>query len=269
MVGQVVTANPTVGKFMLVDPISVTGMEAEGLAGVVTANGSVSVPVYLVGPGAPVAGDWLVCRFVDYRWVAERKATNQTQHNPCQCTWPRKLNYRGSIGQAESAFYFINLYGNGSYSGPEPSSYTLTYGPRPADIPQHLQLLYYSAPGGIHDPYFINMPDSAWFSDPVPAVIFGYQISVYFYLWIQGCRANVMVIDTPYGNNVMNYGPGSGARGAGNNVFTYIQTQCAPQFQMRGILNQPPQITGNHGSDDLIPPSTGTLGVYTGGTEGV
>lgn len=259
MVGQVVTAAPAVGKFLRVNPVNVTGPEAEGGTGVTAAVTAVSVPVYLVGPGVPKTGDLLVCRFVDYRWVAERSTgTNRDARNPCQCTWPRVLTYQGSVRQAQAAFYFINV----PAADPETPT-TLTYGPRPADIPKDLQLLFFSAPGGVHDPYYVTMPDAAWFSPPIPATVFGASISVYFYLWMGSCKANVMVIDSPYGVNAYGNGQDSATKGAGNNVFSYVQTACNPQFQMKFELDRPPRITGTHGPDDLVPDVTGSAGGYT------
>jgi hypothetical protein len=73
-VGVVTTASPAVGTFCLVTPVVlIGGAEAEGGAATLEADESAAaVPVYLLGPAAPATGDALVCRFVDYRWVAER-----------------------------------------------------------------------------------------------------------------------------------------------------------------------------------------------------
>ena len=73
-VGQVTSsgANIAVGSFLMVRPTNVLGNETEGGAGTFSTFGSSTVPVYLVGPGKPSTGDYLVCRFVDNRWVAER-----------------------------------------------------------------------------------------------------------------------------------------------------------------------------------------------------
>jgi hypothetical protein len=253
MVGQVVTASPAVGKFMLVNPVSVFGTEGEGNTGVTTANTGVTVPVYLVGPGVPKTGDMLVCRFVDYRWVAERKkVATPPPVNPCNCTWPRVLTYNGQVGQAQAAFYFVNA----SYTQPEPS-YTLTYGPRPADIPQNLQLYYYNYPGGVRDPYYVTMPDKAWFSAPIAGTLFGNPTSIYFYMWVQQCQSYVMVIDSPYGAASMP----DGSKGAGNNIITYVRTSCNP-FQMKLNVFAPLALTGTHGSDDIVPDTTGGAGYY-------
>ena len=77
-VGQVTTPatlNIGVGDFLIVRPTSVLGQEAEGGAGVFTPFGSSTVAVYLVGPALASTGDYLVCKFVDNRWVAERFAS--------------------------------------------------------------------------------------------------------------------------------------------------------------------------------------------------
>jgi hypothetical protein len=85
MVGQVTTAAPVVGKYILVHPVRVLGTESEGASGVTAVDTSVSVPVYLIGPGAPSTGELLVCRFVDYRWVTTRKGTTSTTHADANC----------------------------------------------------------------------------------------------------------------------------------------------------------------------------------------
>lgn len=74
-VGRVTTISPAVGEYLLVTPVTVTGAEVEGGTGTII-DGSGSVPVYLVGPSTAITGELLACRFVDYRWVAERVATS-------------------------------------------------------------------------------------------------------------------------------------------------------------------------------------------------
>ena len=73
-IGQVVTpsASIAVGKFLEVHPATVLGGEAEGAPGAFSSDTSLQVPVYLIGPHLATQGDFLVCRFVDFRWVAER-----------------------------------------------------------------------------------------------------------------------------------------------------------------------------------------------------
>ena len=80
MVGQVTSAASriAVGQFLEVNPVSVLGTEVEGGAGLTVVNTATTVPVYLVGPHLPATGDLLVCRFVDYRWVAERGGKTST-----------------------------------------------------------------------------------------------------------------------------------------------------------------------------------------------
>jgi len=83
LVGRVMTptAAIAVGKFLMVTPVSVMGAEAEGGAGsVVASDPSVTIPVFLVGPAAANQGDLLVCRFIDYRWAAERCRRSDVGH---------------------------------------------------------------------------------------------------------------------------------------------------------------------------------------------
>ena len=79
--GRVVTtdANIKVGRFCQVVPSVVLGLEQEGAGGVFADSAMVSgsgtssakVSVYMLGSFVPTTGDYLVCRFVDHRWVAE------------------------------------------------------------------------------------------------------------------------------------------------------------------------------------------------------
>jgi hypothetical protein len=73
-VGQVTTSTSliAVGDYFLAQPTFVMGPEVEGGVGSFTPIGSTNVPVYLVGSGTTATGEYLVCKFVDNRWVAER-----------------------------------------------------------------------------------------------------------------------------------------------------------------------------------------------------
>ena len=93
-VGQVTSQTPeiAVGDFLLVRPTFVLGQEVEGGTGTFTPAGSSTVPVYLVGPGTPSTGDYLVCRFIDNRWAAEKMNAGGGYHGPvgtipfCSCS---------------------------------------------------------------------------------------------------------------------------------------------------------------------------------------
>lgn len=76
-----VTTTAAAGNYMAVTPLSVTGTESEGGTPVLTA-GSGSVLVYNIGPATPTVGENLVCRMVDYRWVAERRGPSEPA-TPC------------------------------------------------------------------------------------------------------------------------------------------------------------------------------------------
>jgi hypothetical protein len=71
-IGKVITAAPAVGKYFLANLIAIAGNEVEGGGASFAETTGQPVPVYLLGPAVPVTGDYLVCKFVDYRWVAER-----------------------------------------------------------------------------------------------------------------------------------------------------------------------------------------------------
>ena len=74
IIGRVATpsASIAVGRFLKVNPVTVSGPEHEGTPAVIAVDPSVEVSVYLVGPGLAEQGDLLICRFVNYRWVADR-----------------------------------------------------------------------------------------------------------------------------------------------------------------------------------------------------
>ena len=73
--GRVVTSPATlkVGQFINVVPSTVLGAEQEGGGGVFTTSASSPAPVlvYLMGSFAPMMGDYVICRFVDHRWVTD------------------------------------------------------------------------------------------------------------------------------------------------------------------------------------------------------
>ena len=97
LVGRVY-ANPTVpkatGAYFSVNPVSVAGTEVEAGSGILSVDGSLSFLVYVVGSNAPVAGEYLICRLVGSRWVAEHmgKSSNKIPVPGCPCLIPPILN---------------------------------------------------------------------------------------------------------------------------------------------------------------------------------
>ena len=97
MLGYVVTQNSyiRVGSFLNVNPVRVGGPEVEGGPGTLAARADQTVPVVLLGPQTAMQGYYLICRHVDYRWVADL-GSNQSSTRyatptcPCQTT-PRTL----------------------------------------------------------------------------------------------------------------------------------------------------------------------------------
>ena len=109
-----------VGKFLIVNPVAVLGPDVEGGVGTFSVDAATAVPVYLLGPTAPARGDYLICRFVQHRWVTDRPGAAPAA-NPvigiagctCQGT-PASLSLTAIYGQDEDA----HTYGNSYQSGP-------------------------------------------------------------------------------------------------------------------------------------------------------
>ena len=66
------SASISSGKFIAMHPVDVTGVESEAAAGSLAVDSSRTFFAYVVGSVPPAVGDYLVCRFVGNRWVAER-----------------------------------------------------------------------------------------------------------------------------------------------------------------------------------------------------
>jgi hypothetical protein len=122
-VGQVV-ADPTVpattGRFFSVRPVAALGAEAEGQPGSLVAAGAAKVLVYVIGSRAPVAGDYLVCRFVPDRWVSQTSAATVASVSlpGCNCTSLPATLHMISANPSCAAGMF--------------QSCTLAYGPTPS-----------------------------------------------------------------------------------------------------------------------------------------
>lgn len=70
---KVLTATPVVGEFFKATPVTIGGAEVEGGDGTLTVIDAAAVmEVLALGPKAPSAGDFIIARYVDYRWVSER-----------------------------------------------------------------------------------------------------------------------------------------------------------------------------------------------------
>ena len=95
-VGRVVADahQPTApGYYYLINPVSVVGAEAEGGSPTLLPDATTTALVCVIGTRAPSAGDDLICRFVENRWVAERYGATPPPPPPppvtipgCNCT---------------------------------------------------------------------------------------------------------------------------------------------------------------------------------------
>lgn len=104
-VGQVTTLAPAVGKFLMVRPIVIFGAETEGGAGTFSVPGTPTRAVYLVGPDTAMTGDYLVCRRVQQRWVAER----MTGTTVC-ATWQVTVHGCNSLPLAGADVLFNSIH---------------------------------------------------------------------------------------------------------------------------------------------------------------
>lgn len=125
MLGTVIStaANIAVGSFLIVQPTAALGAGVEGGSGSITVD-SETVPVLLLGPHLAATGDLLVCRFVNYRWVAERAspAGGPTHTIPgCPCTAiPDQLFLHVGVAAPPGLDYVVPMI--------------LQYGPKPAAL---------------------------------------------------------------------------------------------------------------------------------------
>jgi hypothetical protein len=124
MLGRVISSGNAigVGKFLLVNPVSVMGAEVEGGAAVLTTLSNAAIAVYFLGPHLTQPGELLICRRVDHRWVAERGTSQKKSGHTlpgCPCT-----------ELPDSLFMHVKIVSPLSLVVPA----ALTYMSRPADL---------------------------------------------------------------------------------------------------------------------------------------
>ncbi len=140
-----VFADPSVptstGRYFAVHPTTILGAEGESNPGALSVDPTRTVLVYVIGSQAPVAGDYLICRFIGSRWIAERMAKPQAQLITipgCPCTTiPGTLNMAVTHPDANNGLF-------------QPT--TLVYGPTPPEyVPLALGDNCYLSPGSFTD----------------------------------------------------------------------------------------------------------------------
>ena len=100
--GRVVSVQSSIksGRFVKVIPAVLLGKEREGGGGIFSDAGqgskAPSALVFLLGSFVPMTGDYLVCRFVDHRWVAGTTGGGSSQGTgillpSCFCLVPPTL----------------------------------------------------------------------------------------------------------------------------------------------------------------------------------
>ncbi len=88
--GAIPTAMPRV---FLTHPLSVSVAESEGAAPTVTPDTSVSVPVVVVGPTAPVVGDDVLARLIDGVWIGQVAGPTRPYMTCTPCSIPKQDLY--------------------------------------------------------------------------------------------------------------------------------------------------------------------------------
>ena len=110
LAGVVVTASTTAGNYLKWNPQTVLGTETEGGSGSFTTR-SFDLRALFLGPGIAVAGDQLIFRHVNYRWVCEKKAGGGSGY---------ACDYCGGLPST--------LYLHYAPSGTTITTWTMTYG---------------------------------------------------------------------------------------------------------------------------------------------
>jgi hypothetical protein len=150
LVGQVF-GNPTVptavGQYYAVHPVDVSGTEQEGGAPVLAVDTSRLFFVDVIGPKPAVAGDYLLCRFVGNRWVADRMGKGQAVGviiPGCPCAQsPATITMTSSEPSSNNRIF---------------QSATLQYGPTPSSLlPVVLTPSSYLSTSSFPDP-ILNVP---------------------------------------------------------------------------------------------------------------
>ena len=190
-----------VGKFLLVNPSDVLGAEIEGGAGTF-ADHAATVPVYLIGPGTPRTGDYLVCRFVDHRWVTEVGGGTSSGASgvllpSCFCLVPSTIQMTSADPRCNYKMF---------------QSCTLTYGPPP--------------PAMVAFGYKTNVFTSGTFTDPLTDSDF------FYHFW---CQYNQFFLTriyptSPYGSPFRDGILYSWAIGGANNTCDPFQLLSGSPF---------------------------------------
>lgn len=205
-VGKVTSTggNIAAGKFLMVTPQDVTGSETEGGSGTFTGL-SGSIPVYLVGPSLPATNDYLVCRRVDHRWVADMGRA--IPGNPpvginipdcaCQGT-PASLSLTVTYPPGESAATYHNAYQSGTLEWYDYNAVSNPGGSRPSYLPPSAWTgaAYYSSASWINDfgfeQYFRMSCFSSQYALTTGAKLFGaWEPPVQTYNWNIGANTCV------------------------------------------------------------------------------
>jgi hypothetical protein len=177
-----VFANPAVptstGKYFSVHPVTILGTEGESNPGALSVDTTRTALVYVIGSKAPVAGDYLVCRFVGSRWIAERMAKPQAQLITipgCPCTTiPPVLQMTSSNTTANNGLF---------------QSTSLVYGPTPPEF----------TPLGLGASCFLS---PSYFTDNSTGDHFRYYFGCFSGFYIITRVFQVSILGSPYKDTI-------------------------------------------------------------------
>ena len=194
--GRVVTVQSIIksGRFVKVAPAILLGKEGEGGSGTFSDAGTgINAPsllVYLLGSFVPTTGDYLVCRFVDHRWVAETTGGKVTPGTgillpSCFCMVPPTLQMVSSYPDCNYKMF---------------QTCTIQYGPPPpAMVAQNFTSNVFTSTSSFVDPitkssffyYFWCQYNQFFLTRIFPTSPFGspYRDAI-LYSWVVGGYAN-------------------------------------------------------------------------------
>ena len=185
--GRVVSVETSLktGEYVKVIPATVLGNETEGTSGTFTAQSGTcpTVLVYLLGSFVPMTGDYLVCRFVDHRWVAETTGGGISHGHgtvvipACFCTLPPVLQMTSGDPACNYGMF---------------QSCTLSYGsPPPAVVALGLNTDLYTS--------------SALFLDPITNSEFFYHFFCHYNQFFLSRIFPVSPLGSPYRDGILYY----------------------------------------------------------------
>jgi hypothetical protein len=190
-----------VGTYVAAHPVDVLGTEAESALGVLFVDVSRTFLTYIVGSSPPMAGDYLICRFVGNRWVAARMSATQSTGvviPGCPCGSSPSIIHMSSSNPSSNNHMFQTA--------------VLTYGPTPASL---LTL-------GLGSNSYLS---TTTFPDLTTGDQFRYNLSCYNGFYVLTRVYDTSVYGSPYRDMIRYFWP-----------MGYMGNTCKPFLLARGQM---------------------------------